>query len=126
GPEELLALLAGGDVDDESLLIEWNAVGIEGRLHQVEQPAGAPVGAYEAVLELEWVAALARLPLGEANSIEIVGMDDRVPEVGILEEGLRRMAELLDLGAHVCVLEHGLQVVDVRDERQLLDQPPVL
>ena len=36
------------------------------------------------------------------------------------------MAELLDLGAHIRVLEHRLQVVHVGDEWQLLDQPAVL
>ena len=127
GAEQVLALLALGDVDEEPLFEQRLAVCIAHRAHRVEYPAHRAVGANDAIFELERATMLSRCALTARYQLQVVGVDRANPELGLLEPLRGRVAvQLLDLRAHVGGLHRRLDGVYVRDERQLLDQTPVL
>src|SRR5207237_6766064 len=72
GTEQVVALLALGDVDEEALLEDRLAVGPIDRVHLVEHPADGAIGSYDPVLELERITALAGEPLCPCHELEVL------------------------------------------------------
>ena len=119
-----LRLLARRHVDGEALRVPRVAGLVVHDGVAVLQPDDAPVGGDEPVLELERLGALPCLALRLAHAVAVIGVEVLDEEGRVRVPLLEAVAEdLLDLRAHV---RRGLvgrvRRVDVRDQRQLLDE----
>src|SRR5581483_5534862 len=126
-PRDLLGLATGRHVQQEALRLDQPAVRLELRDLHVVHPDHAAVGGDHAVLRIE---PLAREGGGVGlrhHAVSILVVDSCGPPVGAVPVIRREAEKLLDLRAHVDRLEDAgfARSLDVRDERERLDELPV-
>ena len=122
GAHRLLGLLALGDLVHHAVDLVGPAAARAHRHGLVVEPARPPRDVDDAVLARERLAGLDRASVPGDGRLAVVGMDPLRPGVGVGQPLRRRHADHgVDLRAHVDRLA-GARLVDVRDDRDLLDQ----
>ena len=121
-----VAVLAGGDVDQESLRQRRLPVAVVDDAGLVLHPDDAAVLRPQPVLSGEGLGVRIADAVLVADALGIVGVDDLPEEAGRCEPFLRGVAEqVLELRADVGGEPRVVERADVADERELLDERAV-
>ena len=122
----VLGLAPVGDVEEVALPGDLVAVGVPGHHRPVPEPDRAPVLRDQPVLDRQRRAQSMRLGMREQHPVAVVRMERLDEERRIRRPLVHRVPEQrLHLGARVEVRALVIECVDVRDQRQMLDERAV-
>ena len=122
-PQLLLGLALARDVEEVALEVERLALVVEHDDALVAEVDDAPVAGDEAVLEAERLVRLVRVHVGGEHALAVLGVEQPAEQLRIRGPLVDAVTEhRLDLAAREDVRADRVQLVDVDDERELLDQ----